>query len=158
MPKSPLEESQQEMKRGNWARKIVDRLERDQSPEDRLDVADQRLSSAIRKFGTDGGASANARADVAKRLEELGRYAEARLLRQEVLGANQVRLGSEHPHTLIAQSWLILNLRESGMNAEARPLAMHLYETRKVALGPYHEDTKWAADLLAAIDRDGQSL
>jgi len=111
----------------------------------------------IRQFGPDGGPTANARADVAKQLEKMGRFAEARLLREEVVAANRRHRGDEHQLTLEAEEWLIVNLRDSGLLKEARSLCSQNREARLRKLGPDNEATVRVSRLLETIDKRSET-
>jgi hypothetical protein len=138
-----------------WAGKAADRLSKRESPEQRLKRMESALAMQIRIFGPDGGPTARARAAVAEQLEGMGRLTEAQLLRQAVLNANRRHLGDEHPHTLIAEGWLAINLRDQGLGEAARPLFKHVYEVRRRTLGPGDQQTVQAERYLASVDDDG---
>jgi Tetratricopeptide repeat len=95
---------------GTWAERIAGHMTKNEDPEGLLEKAEDLLALQIRVFGPDGGPTANAREDVAERLEKLGRFIEARPLREEVLAARRRHLGDEDPDTLSAEEWLGWNL------------------------------------------------
>ena len=80
------------------------------SPEQALEMAEKHLHRQIRIYDPDGGPTAVGRADVAARLEALGRLDEARLLG--------------------------INLTKSGRPDEARIILVHVYDERRRILGP----------------------
>jgi hypothetical protein len=129
-------------------------LIKDDTPEERLERMESILATQIRLSGPDGGPASKARADVAYRLEALGRFAEARLLRQEVLEANRHHMGEEHPYTLSAELWLAANLQRQNMSEESRRLLVHVYEVRRTNLGPENPETVEVERILASIDGD----
>jgi hypothetical protein len=141
----------------DWAGKAADRLSRKESSEQRLKGMESVLATQIRIFGPDGGPTARARAGVAEQLERMERLTEAQLLRHEVVNANRRHLGGEHPHTLIAEMWLAINLRDQGLGQDARPLFEHVYEVRRRTLGPVDLQTVQAERYLASIEDEGNA-
>jgi hypothetical protein len=121
-------------------------------PEKALERAEGNLAMTIRVFGPDGGPTAGARAEVASKLESMGRFAEARLLRESVLEAHRHHNGPEHLDTLTAELWLAFNLCKQHMLGEAKPLVVHACEGRRSLLGPDDERTMQAEKLLSQLD------
>jgi hypothetical protein len=132
-------------------------LQRNYDSEQRLDVLETALATAISTHGPDGGPTATARAFVASQLEEMGRHAEARLLRRDVVDARRRRLGSEDLSTLISEYNLAYNLYQCRMYEEAEPLSVHVYESRRRILGPDDAETLHANQLLTFIQEESGS-
>jgi Tetratricopeptide repeat len=122
------------------------------TPEESLEAAEDILRRQIRIFGPDGGPAAVGRANVAKKLEDLGRLDEARLLRREVVAGYKRHLGDGHIYTLSAELALGINLKTSGMSDEARDLFTHVHEERTRVLGPDDEATLTASRWLTSMD------
>ena len=122
------------------------------SPAEALALAEKTLARVIRIYGPDGGPTAVNRAHVARRLEALGRYDEARLLRQDVVAAYQRHFGIDNQHTLSAELALGINLAKSGMTDDARTMFTRVCEGRSRVLGPNDEATKSANRWLASLD------
>lgn len=110
--------------------------------EDALKLFEKNLARQIRLFGVDGGGAANARAGVAGQLEKMGRFDEARLLRQEVLAAFRRNRGDEDRYTLLQEEWLAVNLAKSGLHEEARVHLVHIRDGYIRTFGPEHEYTQ----------------
>jgi hypothetical protein len=123
------------------------------SPEQALEMAEKHLHRQIRIYGPDGGPTAVGRANVAARLEALGRLDEARLLRQEVFDGYARHLGGDHPYTLSAELALAINLTKSGRPDEARIILVHVYDERKRILGPDDDATQTVSRWLATLDK-----
>jgi Tetratricopeptide repeat len=117
-------------------------MAKNEDPDALLKKAEDLLALQIRVFGLDGGPITNAREDVAERLENLGRFIEARPLPAEVLAARRRHLGDEDPETLSAEEWPGWNLAKEGLREGGRPLFQHVLEVRLRTLGPEHEDTR----------------
>lgn len=136
---------------GNWVRRVSEGLVKDEAPEWRVKQLEDVLAAQIRLFGLDGGPTANARDDLAKQLEGMGRFTEARILREEVFAANQRHRGDEDSDTLTAEERLALNLANSGLTEDAKPLLAHICEVRLRTLGPEHKDTQRVARVLKRL-------
>lgn len=121
------------------------------TPEETLEAYERYLRRQIRIYGPDGGPTAVGRANVATKLEDLGRFDEARLLREAVVAGYRRHLGGEHIYTLSAELALGINFKNSGMSEEAMHLFAHVYEERKRQLGPDDEATLTASRWLAAM-------
>lgn len=136
-----------------WAEKAIERLDAKEDPEHVLERRQKVLDRQIRVHGVDGGPTANARGDVAKQLEKMGRLVEARVLWEEALAAYRRHRGPDDRYTLECEAWLASNLMRSGLYGEARPLLAHVCDVRSRELGPDDEDTKDAFRQLALIDQ-----
>jgi Tetratricopeptide repeat len=123
---------------------------------DKLIVLQERiLANAIRRFGPDGGPTANVRHHLANTLERSGRLDEARVLHEEVLAANRRHRDPEDPNVLAAEEHLAVNLFHSGMLDEARPLFTHVRDARERKLGSDDPTTQRPGKWLAAMGRRG---
>lgn len=136
--------------------KLLASLTRYRSDDDELwlKLHEDRLVTLIRRHGSDSGPANTARADIATRLEQLGRLDEARLLRQEVVEAHRRNRGDDDFHTLIQEEWLVRDLRALGEREQARALAVHIHEVRNRDQGASHKDTLRAEALLRSIDEE----
>jgi hypothetical protein len=139
---------------GRARQKVEDSATYD-TPEEALEAAEKILRRQIRLYGPDGGPVAVGRSNVAKRLEDLGRFDEARLLREEVVAGYRRHLGDDHIYTLSAELALGINLKNSGMPDEARNVFAHVHEERKRVLGADDEATLTASRWLATMDHGG---
>jgi hypothetical protein len=137
---------------GDWGYGFFERATKHKDPEVNLERAENNLATTIRQFGPDGGPTANARALVADRLEEMDRYTEALLLRQDVLDAQRRRRGDLDPVTLRAELYLGFNLGHTGFYDEAKPLFRHVLEKGPVVLGADHSEVRAARRWLDALD------
>jgi hypothetical protein len=143
--------------RPKWLRGIGGRLgdaieaRLPEDPNARLELLETSLSDQIKIYGPDGGPTAKVRSLIAKQLEAMGRYAEARLLWVEVLTASRKHLGDDAPDTLDAETWLVRNLVISGMSDAARSGAQHLYAARLKVNGPDDKTTLWVERLLVNL-------
>jgi hypothetical protein len=117
-----------------------------------LKLHEDRLVTLIRRHGSDSGPATTARADIATRLEQLGRFDEARLLREEVVAAHRRNRGEDDLHTLIQEEWLVRDLWALGEREQARDLAVHIHQVRSRDQGVAHKDTLRAEALLRSID------
>jgi tetratricopeptide (TPR) repeat protein len=127
----------------------------DSNPEDALESAERSLQRAIRIYGPDGGPTAVCRGEVAKRLEALGRWDEARTRREEALDAYRRRLGDEHRYSLDAEMFLGDNLRNAGLTELARKYYLHVCEVRRRTLGPGDSQTQLAERCLDSLGGNG---
>lgn len=122
-------------------RKFAAWLLRNEGLENRLQQAESILNRQARKYGSDGGPTASARADVAQILERMGRFSEARLLREKVLSDYRRHYGETHEWTLDAEFWVAPDFAKDGLPTGARELGDHVYESRVHAFGPDHKET-----------------
>jgi hypothetical protein len=113
----------------------------DLDPESALQSAREVLDWSIRHRGPESTMTVNAKGEVAKRLEQLGRYEEAVHLRTDVATHLRLHLGADDPSTLTAEGFQAFDLERLGRNAEALPLFEHVLMGRIDALGPDHELT-----------------
>jgi hypothetical protein len=134
-----------------WVRRTAQALGKNKDDEWWLKFHEDRLVGLIRRFGADSLQAASARADIATKLEGLGRLEEGRLLREEVVAAHRRNMGEEHPQTLVAEAWLVQNLMSSELSEQARPIALHVYDTRRRIQGHDHEDTLRAKRFLEEV-------
>jgi hypothetical protein len=121
-------------------------------PEVVLAPTERQLRWLIRIFGLHGGPTTMTRGQVAKALEVLDRWDEARLLREDMLSTLKVTREPEHPETLIIESYLAINLRHVSRMDEAITLGAHVLECRRRVLGPDHPDTNSAQPFLNSIN------
>jgi hypothetical protein len=121
-------------------------------PEDRLQVAEAALASVVRRRGGDSPLAAQARAEVARRLEDLGRLTEARLLRENAVATYSHVFGSDHPSTLTHKLMLVRNQHGARSFEEARLMAVDVHNVSLQVLGGDHETTKRAEDWIRRID------
>lgn len=105
----------------NVAKRYEDKL----STDEKISIAEREVRTQIRLFGVDGGPTANARKDLAERLEGADRWIEARVLREEVLAGRRRHLGADHRETLVAELWLARNLSRDCIYDQALALAVH---------------------------------
>jgi transcriptional regulator with XRE-family HTH domain/tetratricopeptide (TPR) repeat protein len=84
-------------------------------------------------------------------LEEMGRWAEARDLDQDVLDRRRRILGEDHPGTLTAAYDLASNLRRLGEVQAARDLDQDTLDRRRRVLGEDHPETLRSASQLAMV-------
>jgi hypothetical protein len=145
--------------RPQWLRPInkivghmADRLGH-KDPEHALNRAEETLTSQINRTGPDSREANLARTEVAKWLEKLERWTEARVLREKVLASFVEHRGADDLHTLVSEEWLAHNLGWSGMQEEAKPLYIHVREVRRRTLGPGDEDTLRVEARLTEINR-----
>jgi hypothetical protein len=94
---------------------LRERLEKGRDPAVVLRLAESNLERQLRRFGPDGSPTARAREQLAQRLEAMGRFEEARPLRELVADGYRRHFGDEHPFTLTEEEWLAINLSKSGM-------------------------------------------
>jgi tetratricopeptide (TPR) repeat protein len=79
--------------------------------------------------------------NLANRYYNLGRSPEALKLRQETLALRKVKLGPDHPDTLMTMNNLANSYYILGRRPEALKLRQETLALRKVKLGPDHPDT-----------------
>jgi hypothetical protein len=135
--------------------RYVDRQLRNLPPSEALKRAEHYLVIAIRTHGPDGMPAATARARVAWQLENMGEYAEASMLREEVLASVRRHLGNDHRFTLNAEECLAINLKACSLPGEARPLCEHIIEIRRRTLGPTSDEVLRVELLLASLNKSG---
>jgi hypothetical protein len=139
-----------------WAEKALERIEAKEEPEHVLERRQKVLDRQIKVHGIDGGPTANARGDVARQLEKMGRLVEARVLWEEAVAAYRRNRGADDEYTVQYEERLATNLAKSGLSGEARLLVAHVCDVRLRTLGSENEETKRALRQLAAIDADDQ--
>jgi hypothetical protein len=139
---------------GALAKRAFDRYYKNRDPEVRLAGLEDALSTVIRRSGADSGPAARGRVAVADQLEGMGRYTEARLLREAAFTAHRRNLGDDDEQTVIAEASLALNLAESDLPEEAKAHFMHVHEVRLRTLGPQNDRTKWCERWIAYLDRE----
>jgi tetratricopeptide repeat protein len=137
---------------GGQLRQAIDHLMRDEPPEDFLELQEKSLARSIRWFGIDSWQATNGRADVARRLEHLGRFDEARLLRERVLADRRQHLGEDHVGSLRAEECVALNLYNAGSQDEARSMYRCVVETYERRHGLEHPTTVRASRILTTMD------
>ena len=142
---------------GSWAVWLGRHLTRDKDSDWVVKRYEENVATQIRRFGPDGGPTANARSLLAMELESGGRIAEAQLLRREVLNAYRRNRDAEDRDVLGAEEGLAVNLAESGMFTEARPLFEHVRDVRGRILGSDDSDTLRPARWLSAMDQAEQN-
>lgn len=120
-------------------------------------MVEEALAIAIRRYGPDSGPAARGRGAVASQLERMGRFTEARLLREEAFAAYRRNLGDDDEETLSAEASLAVNMSKSGLRDEARPHLKHAYEVRLRTLGPEHELTEWTGRWLSSLNYEDDS-
>ena len=133
------------------------RAARDRDPDWMIGKREANLVRQIRLFGPDGGPTTNARMYLAIELGRSDRFAEARILWEQVLDASRRHRGPESPDVLATEELLAINLVKSGMANEARPLFAHVRDARERLLGSDHEDTLRPTRWLSALERHAQS-
>jgi hypothetical protein len=82
-------------------------------------------------------------------LKDIGRYAEARDLHQDVLDSARRLQGEDHPDTLVYANQLGIDLRRLGEVQAARDLDRDILDRRRRVLGEDHPDTLASASSLA---------
>ena len=87
-------------------------------------------------------------------LRVMGRNAEARDLRQDILDRSRRVLGEDHPSTLDSANQLVNDLRFVGEVQAARDLAQDTLDRSRRVLGEDHPDTLISASELAANLRE----
>ncbi|HEY5244780.1 MAG TPA: tetratricopeptide repeat protein, partial [Acidimicrobiales bacterium] len=137
---------------GVQLRRTMDHLMRNEPPEDVLELQEKLLARSIRWFGIDSWQATNGRADVARRLERLGRFDEARLLRERVLADRRQHLGDDHFGSLRAEEMLALNLYNAGSQDEGRSMYRRVIEAYRHRYGPEYPTTVRAEEILARMD------
>jgi hypothetical protein len=123
-------------------------------PEKSLAEAEDVLAMIIRLHGADSEQAAVGRSEVARRLESMARFAEARLLREEILDAHRRNLGDDHVETLDAEGILALNLVHAGLRPEAMPIFKHIRDVRLATFGPGDPETIWATSWVDGLTRE----
>jgi len=86
---------------------------------------------------------------LARALQDLGRYAEARDLEQEVVARARRVLGDDHLNTLVYATQLAISLGELGEVQAARDLDQDTLDRRRRVLGEDHRSTLISANNLA---------
>ena len=83
-------------------------------------------------------------------LKDMGRYADARDLHQDVLDGARRLLGEDNPNTLVYANQLAIDLRLLGEVQAARDLDQDTLDRRRRVLGEDHPDTLRSAGNLAS--------
>lgn len=91
----------------------------------------------------------NCKTDIADALDELGRFAEAVPLRQEVFDSYRHHFGEADSGTLNVQSSFVVDLYRSGDRDAARTLAEMMRNVGQRHRGTEDRYTVWAEDFLA---------
>jgi tetratricopeptide (TPR) repeat protein len=107
-----------------WKRRRAER--RAGTPEEGLELAEQRLAKSLEKEGPNSGMSINAMERVAKFRETVGSYEDALPLRQQVVDLRRKHLGREHQLTLAAEARLAVTFIELQRPSSAKPLLVHV--------------------------------
>jgi tetratricopeptide (TPR) repeat protein len=107
------------------------------------------LESWERTTDRDDSHRLSAMTALARTLTDLGRYAEALPLDEEVLLRSRSTLGNDHPATLAAANDVAADLSRLGRYDDARRIDQETFEARRVTLGPDHLDTLASANNLA---------
>jgi hypothetical protein len=102
------------------------------------------------QFGPDSDDTLWAAHFVAEALEDLGRYAEARLLSEDTLARRRRLFGDDAPATLASALAFANNLRSVGDVQAARELDEDTLARRRRVLGDDHPDTRQSIQDLAA--------
>ncbi|OPB46100.1 kinesin [Trichoderma guizhouense] len=90
-----------------------------------------------------------------KEAEDLnGRLKEAEDLNVEVMEACKIKLGADHPHTLISMGNLASTYMDQGRWKEAEDLNVEVMEIRKIKLGADHPDLLTSMNNLATTYMD----
>lgn len=139
---------------GKRTKKLAQRLMDNKDPEKSLAEAEDVLAMLIRLHGPDSEQAVVGRGEVARRLESLNRFAEARLLREDLLVANRRNLGNDHISTLGAEANLAMNLIHEGSRREALPLLQHVRDVRLATLGPEDKDTTWVSGWVDGLSKE----
>jgi hypothetical protein len=125
----------------------------DSDPESSLASAQATLDWSVRHNGPQSTLTLNAKAEVAERLERLGRYEEALQLRSDLVTQVRLQLGPDAPSTLTAEGFQAFDLDRLGRHGEALPLFEHVLAGRADALGPDDPQTLLAMDWLGCTLR-----
>jgi tetratricopeptide (TPR) repeat protein len=92
----------------------------------------------------------------------LGRHTDALKLREETLALQKVKLGPDHPNTLMSRSNLALSHAALGRHADALKLREETLALRKAKLGADHPDTllsmRYLAESLVNLDRGAEAV
>ena len=91
---------------------------------------------------------------IAMAFRDMGRYAEARDLDQDILDRRRRVLGEDHPDTLLSANNLAIVLRELGEVRAARDLQQDTLARKRRVLGEDHPDTLLSASSLAIVLRE----
>ena len=93
-----------------------------QIPRAALRSAWDTLEWSLRHRGPDSPMTLDARAEVAQKLERLGRFDDALTLREDVVTQWRSAVGADDPHTLAAEALQAFDLDRLGRPAGPRPL------------------------------------
>jgi hypothetical protein len=139
---------------GIWAQSWLDRHRSQLDPEWELKTSQRHVVLWSRLIGSDSGPTNRARADAARALEDLGRWQEARVIRENVLESHKRHQGEDDKYTLGAEMWLARNYMKCGEGLTVRSIAAHAYEECRRQFGDEDEMTGRAQRLLASIDAE----
>jgi CHAT domain-containing protein len=89
--------------------------------------------------------------NLATLLQDMGDYAEGRLLHERALRVREQALGPTHPDVAQSLSNLAFLLQAMGNYAEARPLYERALQIREQVLGPTHPDVAQSLNNLAFL-------
>jgi hypothetical protein len=115
------------------------------------------LSRIVRLVGADPKKTAVMRSRIAKNLEEMARFAEARPLREELIVLYQQRYGGESDEALAAEEILAVNLSKDEQWQEARNIWRRTFTLRLHKNGPQNERTMRDARWLDFVNHRLQS-
>jgi hypothetical protein len=118
------------------------------------DLAHELRQGWRERFGDDHENTRAAASYLAKALNRMGRYPEARDLHQDTLDRSRRIQGDDHPNTLIYATALAADLRRLGEMRAARDLDQDTLDRMRRILGDDHPDTLSCANNLA-IDLRG---
>lgn len=133
--------------------RFVDKGNAASSPEETLEFLEDALATAVRLFGTDGGPTAVARREVAKQLQEMGRFQEAHLLYSESYAAMLRHREPDELATVLAEEWLAQSHLSLGHTDEGRRMYRHVLEVYQRRFGDNDEATLRAKQFLQDIDQ-----
>ena len=97
------------------------------------------------------GSTLETKNNLANALSDVGEWAEARRLYEEVLAEETAQLGPTHPDTLLTKGNLATLLDEMGELAEARRLYEEVLAGQSAQLGPAHTSTLRTKNNLANL-------
>ncbi|KIM20763.1 hypothetical protein M408DRAFT_81516 [Serendipita vermifera MAFF 305830] len=109
------------------------------------------LKQSTKLLGADHPDTIRASANLAATYGELGRYAEAEALQNDVLQRRTRLLGDQHPHTLLALWSLASTYKKTQQLPEALELATKAHRGYVEILGESHPDTVETAAFLTSL-------
>jgi hypothetical protein len=122
-------------------RHFVGNMATGDDPEGWLEGWRGALDLTIERTGVDSSLTSSTRRLYAQQLEEMGRWAEARFLREVEVERYRRIDGVDHSETLLSELWLAADLVELKEYEMARALYSHIFEVRHRTLGFDHPDT-----------------